>query len=82
MTQLKTTTLRNQMCGEFAEIYRLCKEVLERAQKPSLILATLETLLRFLNWIPLAYIFETDLIDILRNRVSGRTESKLNSHPF
>ncbi|SAM02651.1 hypothetical protein [Absidia glauca] len=68
MTQLKTTNLRNQMCGEFAEIYQLCKEVLERADKPSLITATLETLLRFLNWIPLGYIFETDLIDILRNR--------------
>lgn len=71
MTQLKTTNLRNQMCGEFAEIYRLCKEVLERANKPSLITATLETLLRFLNWIPLGYIFETDLIETLRNRVSN-----------
>ncbi|CAO3597587.1 unnamed protein product [Absidia cylindrospora] len=68
MTQLKTTNLRNQMCGEFAEIYNLCKEVLDRAQKPSLIKATLETLLRFLNWIPLGYIFETNLIDILHTR--------------
>ncbi|KAJ8653051.1 hypothetical protein O0I10_011271 [Lichtheimia ornata] len=68
MTQIKTSNLRNQMCGEFSEIYQLCKEVLDKAQKPSLIKATLETLLRFLNWIPLGYIFETDLIETLRTR--------------
>lgn len=31
----------------------------------ALVNATLDTLLRFLNWIPLGYIFETDLIDTL-----------------
>lgn len=70
MTQLKTTNLRNQMCGEFSEIYQLCKEVLHLATKPSLIKATLETLLRFLNWVPLGYIFETDLIETLHTRVN------------
>jgi exportin-1 len=34
-------------------VFQLCHEVLEKANKPSLIKATLETLLRFLNWIPL-----------------------------
>lgn len=77
MTQLKTTNLRNQMNGEFSEIFKLCKEVLDRANKPSLIKATLETLLRFLNWIPLGYIFETNLIDILRNRVSELIHNQL-----
>lgn len=57
------------MCGEFAEIFKLCHEILEMALKPSLIKATLETLLRFLNWIPLGYIFETNLIEILKTRV-------------
>lgn len=32
------------------------------SQNITLITATLETLLRFLNWIPLGYIFETELI--------------------
>ena len=32
------------------------------SQQTCLINVTLETLLRFLNWIPLGYIFETDLI--------------------
>lgn len=35
------------------------------SQNVALVNATLETLLRFLNWIPLGYIFETDLIDTL-----------------
>ncbi|KAJ7685024.1 CRM1 C terminal-domain-containing protein [Mycena polygramma] len=68
MTQTKIKNLKNQMCGEFSEIFKLCSEVLEEAQKSSLIKATLETLLRFLNWIPLGYIFETTVIDLLLNR--------------
>jgi exportin-1 len=74
MTQTKTKNLKNQMCGEFSEIFQLCLEVLEKAQKPSLIRATLETMLRFLNWIPLGYIFETSIIDQLLTRVSGQVE--------
>jgi exportin-1 len=69
MTQQKTKNLKNQMCGEFSEVFQLCHEILEQANKPSLISATLSTLLRFLNWIPLGYIFETNLITILKSRV-------------
>ncbi|KAI8913065.1 CRM1 C terminal-domain-containing protein [Powellomyces hirtus] len=68
MTSTKASNLKNKMCAEFAEIFQLCHEVLEKAQKTSLISATLETLLRFLNWIPLGYIFETNLINILQSR--------------
>ncbi|PWO00318.1 putative CRM1-nuclear export factor, exportin [Tilletiopsis washingtonensis] len=68
MTQAKTKNLKNQICGEFADVFQLCIEVLEKAQKPSLIKATLETMLRFLNWIPLGYIFETSVIDHLIGR--------------
>ena len=69
MTQDKTTNLKTQMCNEFSRVFELCNEVLEKAQQPSLIRATLETLLRFLNWIPLGYIFETNIIENLRTRV-------------
>ncbi|KAF8520214.1 CRM1 C terminal-domain-containing protein [Hysterangium stoloniferum] len=74
MTQTKIKNLKYQMCGEFSEIFQLCSEVLEKAQKASLIKATLETLLRFLNWIPLGYIFETTLIDMLLNRFLETTD--------
>ncbi|KAL9940160.1 hypothetical protein V8E36_000865 [Tilletia maclaganii] len=68
MTQAKTKHMKNQMCGEFSEVFQLCTEVLDKANKPSLIKATLETMLRFLNWIPLGYIFETPVIDSLIGR--------------
>lgn len=68
MTQTKTKNLKTTMCAEFSSIFQLCSEVLQMAEQPSLIKATLETLLRFLNWIPLGYIFETSIIDTLRSR--------------
>ncbi|KAA1479377.1 hypothetical protein DENSPDRAFT_886693 [Dentipellis sp. KUC8613] len=69
MTQLKIKNLKNQMCGEFSEIFKLCSEILEEAQKSSLVKAALETLLRFLNWIPFGYIFETTVVDVLIQRI-------------
>lgn len=42
--------------------------MLDKASKFSLLKATLETLLRFLSWIPLGYVWETGLIDTLVGR--------------
>ncbi len=68
MTTVRAKSLKTQLCGEFADVFQLCMEVLERAQRPSLIVATLEALLRFLRWIPLGYVFETNLVDSLLGR--------------
>ncbi|GAA5946562.1 hypothetical protein JCM3775_002139 [Rhodotorula graminis] len=68
MTTQKTKALKAQICQEFAEVFSLCVEVLEKADRPSLIKVTLEAMLRFLNWIPLGYIFETPVIDHLITR--------------
>lgn len=68
MTTIKAKNLKTQLCGEFSEVFQLCTEVLDKAQKPSLVLATLEALLGFLKWIPLGYIFETNLIESLLSR--------------
>ncbi|KAI1740660.1 CRM1 C terminal-domain-containing protein [Xylaria scruposa] len=68
MTSAKTRNLKTTMCNEFSQIFQLCQEILTSANQPSLIKATLETLLRFCNWIPLGYIFETPLIETLRTR--------------
>lgn len=68
MTSTKTKELKTTMCAEFSAIFQLCSEILATADQASLIKATLETLLRFLNWIPLGYIFETQIIDTLRGR--------------
>ncbi|KAB8606234.1 hypothetical protein FH972_025864 [Carpinus fangiana] len=68
MTSTKTKNLKARMTSEFASIFQLCSEVLMSASAPTLVKATLETLLRFLNWIPLGYIFETPIIETLRGR--------------
>jgi exportin-1 len=68
MTSAKTRNLKTTMCAEFSQIFQLCTEILNTATQPSLVKSTLETLLRFCNWIPLGYIFETPLIETLRTR--------------
>ncbi|KAK9467884.1 CRM1 C terminal-domain-containing protein [Lipomyces arxii] len=68
MTQAKARNLKQQMCNEFSEIHNLCREVLEKATRPTLIIATLQSLLRYLNWIPYGYIFETNIIELLLAR--------------
>lgn len=68
MTSTKTRNLKTTMCNEFSQIFQLCQEILTSATQTSLVKATLETLLRFCNWIPLGYIFETPLIETLRSR--------------
>lgn len=68
MTSTKTRNLKQVMCDEFSAIFQLCSEVLNTANQTGLIRATLETLLKFLNWIPLGYVFETPIIDTLRTR--------------
>lgn len=72
MTQSKAATLKQQMTQEFSQIYDLCREILGKADKASLIKATLETLLRFVHWVPAAYIFETDLIQTLQSKVQKK----------
>lgn len=65
VTQTKAKHLKDTMCAQFSEIYTLCQFVLENSQNAPLVEATLSTLLRFLNWVPLGYIFETKLISTL-----------------
>ncbi|XP_018302324.1 exportin-1 isoform X3 [Mycetomoellerius zeteki] len=65
LTQTKAKHLKDTMCSEFSQIFQLCQFVMENSQNVPLVAVTLETLLRFLNWIPLGYIFETKLITTL-----------------
>lgn len=68
LTSTKAKNLKQTMCQEFSNIFQLCNEVLTTANSIPLVKSTLETLLRFLNWIPLGFIFETTLIDTLITR--------------
>lgn len=74
MTSVKARNLKTSMTHEFSSIFQLCSQVLDNANQTTLIKATLETLLRFLNWIPLGYIFETSIINTLLTRFLGNAE--------
>jgi exportin-1 len=65
MTQMKAKHLKDSMCVEFSQIFQLCSYVMDNSQSVPLIHETLETLLKFLTWIPLGYVFETKLISTL-----------------
>lgn len=65
LTQAKTKELKNQLNQEFRAIHDLCLFVLMNTQKPELIKATLSALHAYLSWVPLGYIFESNLIQLL-----------------
>ncbi|GJD07631.1 Protein EXPORTIN 1A [Galdieria sulphuraria] len=55
---------------EFLSVYQLCQLVFDQAaelqrSRPSLISTALKTFERFLSWIPLGYVFETQVIESL-----------------
>ena len=68
MVTEKVKQMKESLNGEFSQIYQLCEFVLEHSQRPSLLRVTLQTLQRFLTWIPLGYIFRTSLIEKLVNK--------------
>lgn len=68
MTQKKASHLKTSMAKELEQIFRLCVQILEQSSSTSLILATLEALLRYLHWIPYYYIFETNLLSLLSTK--------------
>lgn len=76
MTSQKTRNLKDSMCSQFSDIFKLCQSVLQTGDSASLLKATLETLLRFLNWIPLGYVFETDIIDIIQSKFLRPPETR------
>merc|ERR1719397_613850 len=57
--------MKTNLNREFTLIFQLCEYILDNSQDPNLLTTTLQTLLRFLRWIPIGYIFETKLIETL-----------------
>lgn len=68
MVTEKVKRMKESLNGEFSMIFQLCEFVLEHSKKPSLLRVTLQTLQRFLTWIPLGFIFQTNLIEVLLNK--------------
>ncbi|CAD6189633.1 unnamed protein product [Caenorhabditis auriculariae] len=65
LTQAKEQYLKQQFCGQFQEVFTLCLTILEKCPSNSMVQATLKTLHRFLTWIPVGYVFETNITEIL-----------------
>ena len=58
------------MNDQFEMVYKICIQVLDNAEgvSESLIKSCLKTLQAFLSWIPLQFIFDTNLMEILINK--------------
>ncbi|CAI5450936.1 unnamed protein product [Caenorhabditis angaria] len=65
LTQAKEQHLKQQFCGQFQEVFTLCVSILEKCPSNSMVHATLKTLHRFLTWIPVGYVFETNITELL-----------------
>ncbi|PSC71723.1 exportin-1-like isoform X2 [Micractinium conductrix] len=65
LTAAKTKELKSSFNEQFSAVHELCLMVLNASQKPDLIRATLATLNAFLSWVPLGYIFESNVIEVL-----------------
>ncbi|KAI5951002.1 CRM1 [Candida jiufengensis] len=76
LTQAKAQQLRISMKNEFEKIFQLCYEVLEKTEKYSLINATLNALLKYIQWIPSNYIYDTNILDILTNKFLAPVDTR------
>ena len=65
MTSAKAKKLKESFNADFSLIFQLCEYIMANSVKESLLVCTFQTLLKFLNWIPLGYIFETQLVKTL-----------------
>ncbi len=62
--QAKTKELKSSFNDQFGAVHELCLMVLNSSQRPDLTRATLSTLHAFLSWVPLGYIFESNVIEV------------------
>jgi len=71
LTKKQAELLKGTYIEDFKTVYSLCKGVLDRSIQPgvtlsgTLLRSCLRTLQAFTSWIPMGYIFETDLLEIL-----------------
>lgn len=65
LTSAKIKELKSSFNEQFAQVHQLCLMVLNASTKPDLVRATLSTLNAFLSWVPLGYIFESNMVETL-----------------
>eukprot|EP00808_Paulinella_micropora_P003144 g18294.t1 len=65
MTQDKMKEMKTSLNQQFESIYRLSQYILDQSKNVRLLRITLQTLDRFLHWIPIGFVFETRLVPTL-----------------
>ncbi|KAI6214003.1 Importin N-terminal domain-containing protein [Aphelenchoides besseyi] len=68
LTSSKAAYLKQEFCGQFQAVHALCLEILQSAENVDLIYKTLRTLHGFLSWVPVGFIFENNLIELITGR--------------
>lgn len=69
MTAEKAKVLKESFSSQFESVFRLCLTIITTPQEKQLLTATLNTLLRFLSWLPTGYLMlDTPLVATLGTR--------------
>lgn len=76
MTHAKANGMKLSLKAEFEQIFKLCYEVLDKTTKTSLVTATLNALLKYIHWIPLNYIFQTDILSLFTGKFLAPQETR------
>jgi exportin-1 len=65
MTEAKSNRLKQQLREQFDGVFQLCEMVMSESEQPTLLNETLHTLLKFMTWINMEFIFGPKLIPTL-----------------
>lgn len=68
LTSHKAEYLKKELESQFESIFQLCQIVLTQSENASLLTSSLKTLLRFVRWIPIKYIFDTPLLEQITSK--------------
>jgi len=68
LTSRKIEDLKERLTEEFQLIFQLCEFVMQNGKNVTTLQTTLQCILRFLFWMPLYYVFETSLLDMLLHK--------------
>lgn len=65
MTNRKMQDLKGALTQQFFPVYQLCELVMTQSMRPTLLTQTLDALKSFMTWVPIGYIFETQVVNLL-----------------
>mmetsp|Transcript_33911 Transcript_33911/g.66171 ORF Transcript_33911/g.66171 Transcript_33911/m.66171 type:complete len:1090 (+) Transcript_33911:310-3579(+) len=79
LTSRKVDQLKESLTQEFQLIFQFCEFVMQNAKNATTVQTTLQCFLRFLFWIPLFYVFETALVDMLLHKFFPQAQFRSDS---